>query len=141
MGKKKNLTEIYNEACITNRHYSNIILSIRLVTIIQGLIILGICGKLIVEQKLEFVYVPCLFGLLFTVTLLSLHYNYYRYFNFIVNYLCDLEDRLSLKPEVDFELLWTGYKKVRKTKIYHFGPFILMGVSFVSLLIYSLCNT
>jgi hypothetical protein len=69
-------SDVYKEACLMLRHYSNSSLAIRIAVIAQGIIILSGGGYLFRVSEFAFVAVAAFFGLLFTFILLMLHINY-----------------------------------------------------------------
>jgi len=129
---------LYNEGCNALRHYSLCVMNTRALTIAQGFVILTASTYLIKEER----YVPSLFvsffGIAFTVVLSSLQKNYWLHFTAILDTVVD-EIEAKRGP-------WSAYRVQRndrhkkplwKTLVID-GPFILLSLALVTLVVYAL---
>ena len=78
----------YTEGCNALRHYSDCVKNIRTLTIVQGLVVLGSIFYLWGNKSI--VFNLSLFGLLFTIILTLLHYNYIKHFKTFLDWIIDL---------------------------------------------------
>jgi len=84
--------EKYKEACTVIRHYSNCVIGVRTVAIVQGLVVVGCAGFLSKEARSGFAIATSGFGLLLTFVLFTFHRSYLAYFNRVLAYVVqDLE--------------------------------------------------
>ena len=129
---KPNKRDKYVEGCNALRHYSNCVINIRTVTIVQGLAVLGAAGYLIKEGLFFHSLLAVIFGLLLSGVLFGLHRNYYDHFNVILKHIAE---------DIEKDGPWRTYKdnrdkNLKKYKWTHYGPFILLALSLLALFIY-----
>jgi hypothetical protein len=124
----------YSEACNTIRHYSNASLSIRLLTIVQGVVIL-VAWIVNFHQSDSIVFgaLP-IFGLLFTFLLFLFYNSYYRTTSFFYNLTSKMEDTLFDEDFRPFKMYnryhHDKYKTIWSKIIYLWSPFLLIGLLF-----------
>src|SRR5687768_7037776 len=63
----------YTEACTVVRHYSNFVIGVRTLTIVQGVAILGAAAFLSKEKQHVYALASASFGLLLTFVLFTFH--------------------------------------------------------------------
>ncbi|MEQ9453772.1 MAG: hypothetical protein RLN76_04160 [Phycisphaeraceae bacterium] len=83
--------DLYSEACQGLRHYSNCVMQIRTVTIAQGFIVLTAAWFMIDNQHYEACVGVAGLGLLLTLVLHTLHTNYGRHHQALLEYATQLE--------------------------------------------------
>lgn len=140
---KEILLALYSEASNVLRHYSNLVMQVRIITIVQGLIVLGGAGYFVVDSKYLFSIAISIFGFLFTGILYSLTRNYWKHFSSVLGEAKKYEALLSEQENFG---PWTIYESQRrkrhgkqawKISAIH-GPFLLLLISFSAFLAYCL---
>ncbi len=133
--------QIYAEIGSTLRNYSNLILSIRLGVVAQGLIILGAVGTLVTKLEFALAFYTSFFGLVLSFVLLRLHNVYLNHFNNLLKYAIDLEGKLKKDRLGSLPMPWEQYSLGRKQhRAYFYITFILFIVIFFITSIYALVN-
>jgi hypothetical protein len=102
-------------------------------------------GVLLRHDLLGFLPVPAAFGLLFTIVLTCLHWNYLKYFEDCQEYLIKIENEFG-PPDTGFVGLCSVIEPSRDKRVgtgcrrylVLYGAFILLGCTTFSLLAYSL---
>lgn len=138
--------QFYAEACESLRHYSNSVKDIRTVTIAQGFIVLSATLYLIRENQFPLSSCVSFFGILLTAVLHGLQSNYWHQFDDFLQYIIVAEqkgvkDNSALGP-------WSTYgihrnkrfaKRWYRLRVKH-GPYILLLIGLLLVLIYSIAN-
>ncbi len=68
----------YAETCNTIRHYSNASLTVRVMSVVQGMALLGVWAVNLPKGEVATDVVVPLFGLLFTIFLFRFHIGYFK---------------------------------------------------------------
>ncbi len=142
-------SQLYTEGCNFIRHYSNCSLTVRMVTLVQGLVLLSAWFYALEEvQKSVYLVLISAFGLIFTGLLFLLHLGYGRaakdYTTAVINIERELIDDLK-KPSIENGPV-IFYREKRKNRyanpIFEFAtvhaPFFLIGLAFLICFAYSL---
>ncbi len=148
--KKLALTpsDYYEEANTSRRYYLSLAVNARNIALVQGLAVLAGFGVLLRFDLQAFLPIPAGFALLFTIILACLHWNYLKYFEDCQEYLIKLENEFWY-PGAGFIGFCTVIEPSRDKRVgagwrryvILYGTFILMGLTTVSLFVYSLyCN-
>lgn len=146
--------ERYEEACKAALHYSNSILSVRTLTIAQGLVVLGSSSNLSKEGEFIFSIAVSIFGIFLTMILFYFQKGYWTHFNCFVDYIVKYNEapkknskqpkKKTLSPAMIESGPWTTFLLTREEDFHsglkkHLrinGTFILIGVSLAILLLY-----
>lgn len=68
----------YEETCNSLRHYSNASLAVRVMSVVQGMVLIGVWAVNLPKREIATDIVVPLFGLLFTVFLFRFHIGYFN---------------------------------------------------------------
>ncbi len=126
----------YKEASEGVRHYSNCVVSIRVVTIVQGLAVVGATAYLTKDGLRAHALSAAVFGLFLTYVLYTFHRSYLTFFLAVLNYALALEKDVG--P-------WTEYNKERGKKrqsvlyrmMHLYGAVTVMAVTLTALILFN----
>ena len=104
---------LYTEGCLSLRHYSNCVLSMRAVTLAQGLVLLTASAYAITQGRYLLSFWISAFGLLFTLVLHSLHASYWHVFDVLLPVVVRLETDNS---GVGLQGPWHVYNVARRER-------------------------
>lgn len=103
----------YIEALKLLTHYSNILLQLRIVVIVQGLVVLGGIGHLTLKGEYFYSFLASLFGFFLSLTLYVLHVNYYRHFEIIGAHTYKFYENIGKDKGGETPSVWTVYWRKR----------------------------
>ena len=143
----------YSEGCTALRHYSNCVMSMRTVTVAQGIVILSAATYLASQNRFLASILLCVFGLLFTGVLHMLQKSYWEHFENVLRAVVEMETGNKIDDsqtdglaEVDSQYgVWNVYRSRRKARfdllwwilLVRHGPFLLLLTSLLALLTYN----
>jgi hypothetical protein len=141
MATKIDQLKPYSEACNNIRHYSNSSLAVRLVSIVQGIAILGAWAFTFTQKISPLMIVFPVAGLIFTVLLYRFHYGYYRATRFFYMLAAQIEKKffeedcqpIAIYREEREKIYRSPWEKILTVN----APFILIGTLFLLALIIS----
>ncbi len=129
----------YSETCNTLRHYSNASLTVRVLSVVQGIAILAAWAYALTQKLSPFTVVFPVAGLLFTVLLYRFHIGYFRATAFFYDKASQMEEKLF---DSDYRPIAAYNEKHREIygniwgKLFTLNaPFALIGTLFVLALI------
>lgn len=136
-----NNLKAYEETCNLLRHYSNSSLTVRLMSITQGIVLLG--GWLMaINGRYEFLLVALpIFGLLFTLFLYNFHLGYYKATEHMYSVASKMESTLfddGFRPMTSYKLSHEmKYSSILTKLLILNAPFTLIGFSYICALVAS----
>lgn len=137
-------TKSYSEVCNAIRHYSNLSFTVRTLSIIQGLVILGVWFDNYDKNQYILLITLPIFGLLFTSLIYRFHKGYFDAVSFFIDHA----------RQAEYELFDEGHRPYSSFKIYHVSkykgkfaqvfilnaPFTFIGMLFVVALFLTTCK-
>lgn|GEM_PF-1775184 len=130
---------VYSEGCKALRHYSNSVMRVRVITVVQGLVILGTALFLLREDSYSYSSICAGFGLVLSIVLFFFCRNYYNHFDAFLEVVNKIETESGLEYGP-----WRDYYRRRRNLnflyklVYHHSPFILLAVALIGVLVISI---
>jgi hypothetical protein len=129
----------YSEACNTLRHYSNASLTVRVLSVVQGIAILAAWAYALTQKISPLMIVFPIAGLLFTVLLYRFHIGYFRATVFFYNKAAKIEEKLFDPEFRPIEAYNEKHAKLYESiwgKLFTLNaPFALIGTLFILALV------
>ncbi len=142
--ESKNI-KAYEQACNTIRHYSNMSFTTRIVSIVQGLVLLAawIAANNNECNKALLIFVSS-FGIAFTFLLFFFHRGYWDALEFLYSNVSKMEENLfdeGFRPHHEYNKIHVRkYKKIWRQILIIYAPFTLIGISFTIAMVFSICR-
>ena len=124
----------YSEACNTLRHYSNASLTVRVLSVVQGIAILAAWAYALTQKISPLMIVFPIAGILFTILLYRFHVGYFRATGFFYDEAAQLEEKLfdsGFRPIAAYHKKHDDlYGNIRGKVFTLNAPFALIGILF-----------